>query len=151
MPHVTLPTGVDVYYEIEGSGEPLLLIMGTAADHTTWAAQVEAYRDSYSVITYDARGTGQSSQPERIEDYSMRILADDAAALLTHLGVGRAHVSGLSLGSATAQELAEDLNCPNNFDDGQPNLRRLSYPNQPVAGVIVYETSNRFARLSTVL
>lgn len=95
-----------MYYEVEGSGEPLLLIMGTNADHTTWAAQVEAYREHYQVITYDARGTGQSTHPERVEDYSMRIFADDAAALLEQIDVPRANVSGLSLGSATAQELA---------------------------------------------
>ena len=106
MPFARLSTGIDVYYEIEGAGDPLLLIMGTGADHTTWAAQVEAYRDRYTVITYDARGTGQSTHPDDAADYSMRILADDAAALLDFVGVERAHVSGLSLGSATAQELA---------------------------------------------
>ncbi|MCE2511624.1 MAG: alpha/beta fold hydrolase [Acidimicrobiia bacterium] len=106
MTFAHLPTGVDVYYEVEGAGDPLLLIMGTSADHTTWAAQVEAYRDHYTVITYDARGTGQSTHPPDVENYSMRILADDAAALLDSLGVQRAHVSGLSLGSATAQEMA---------------------------------------------
>jgi pimeloyl-ACP methyl ester carboxylesterase len=102
----TLPTGIDMYYETEGSGEPLLLIMGTASDHSTWARQVIAYRDRYTVITYDARGTGRSTHPADVASYSMRVLADDAAALLRHLGVERSHVSGLSLGSATAQELA---------------------------------------------
>lgn len=80
--------------------------MGTAADHSSWEKQVEAYRATYTVITYDHRGTGQSTHPTDRNDYSMRILADDAAALLHHLGIERAHVSGLSLGSATAQELA---------------------------------------------
>lgn len=106
MPLTDLPTGIEMYYEIEGTGDPLLLIMGTGADHSTWAAQVEAYRDHYTVITYDARGAGQSTHPPDASDYSMRILADDAAALLDFLGVERAHVSGLSLGSATSQELA---------------------------------------------
>lgn len=106
MPMTTLPTGIDMYYEMAGAGDPLLLIMGTAADHSTWAAQVEAYQDNYTVITYDARGTGQSTHPSDPTTYSMRVLADDAAALLDHLGISRAHVSGLSLGSATAQELA---------------------------------------------
>ncbi|MYA86613.1 MAG: alpha/beta fold hydrolase, partial [Acidimicrobiaceae bacterium] len=106
MPFVNLPTGIEMYYQVEGTGDPLLLIMGTAADHTTWAAQVEAYRHRYTVITYDARGTGRSTHPADISEYSMRILADDAAALCDSLGVERAHVSGLSLGSATAQELA---------------------------------------------
>ena len=110
MPLVDLPTGIEMsapaYYQVEGTGDPLLLIMGTGADHATWAAQAEAYRHRYTVITYDARGTGQSTHPPDVSDYSMRILADDAAALLDCLGVERAHVSGLSLGSATAQELA---------------------------------------------
>ncbi|MCY3648119.1 MAG: alpha/beta fold hydrolase [Acidimicrobiaceae bacterium] len=106
MPFVNLPTGIEMYYQVEGTGDPLLLIMGTAADHTTWAAQVDAYRHRYTVITYDARGTGRSTHPPDVSEYSMRILADDAAALCDSLGVERAHVSGLSLGSATAQELA---------------------------------------------
>ena len=106
MPFVNLPTGINMYYEVEGSGDPLILIMGTAADHNTWTAQVQAYKSDYTVITYDARGTGQSTHPESVEDYSMRILAEDAAALLDHLDISTAHVSGLSLGSATAQELA---------------------------------------------
>ena len=106
MPFAALSTGIDVYYETEGSGDPLLLIMGTAADHGVWAGQVEAYRGDYTVITYDARGTGQSTQPADPASYSMRLLGDDAAALLDHLGAERAHISGLSLGSATAQELA---------------------------------------------
>lgn len=110
MPLTSLPTGIEMYHEVVGQGDPLLLIMGTAADHSTWDAQVEAYRHDYTVITYDARGTGQSSHPPDPRSYSMRVLADDAAALLDHLGVERAHVSGLSLGSATAQELA--LNHP---------------------------------------
>lgn len=106
MPFASLNTGIDMYYETEGSGDPLLLIMGTNADHSTWATQVDAYKDNYTVVTYDARGTGQSTHPENVDEYSMRILAEDAAALLDEIGIKKAHVSGLSLGSATAQELA---------------------------------------------
>ena len=106
MPTVSLPTGVDVYYEIEGSGEPVLLITGTGADHSLWDVTVAAYRDRYQVITYDNRGTGQSSVPPEPESYSMRILADDAAALLDAIEIESAHVSGLSLGSTVAQEFA---------------------------------------------
>ena len=106
MPLVSLPTGIEMFYEVEGTGEPVLLIMGTAADHTPWARQVKDYRDHFTVITYDHRGTGRSTHPPDPRTYSMRVLADDAAALLDHLDLGPAHVSGLSLGSATAQELA---------------------------------------------
>jgi pimeloyl-ACP methyl ester carboxylesterase len=85
MPFTSLPTSMDMYYEVEGSGPPLLLIMGTAASHENWAAQVEAYRDSYTVITYDARGTGQSTHTSDPTAYTMRSLADDAAALVRPL------------------------------------------------------------------
>ena len=106
MPFASLPTGIEMYYEVEGSGPPLLLIMGTAASHDVWAAQVEAYRGDYTVITYDARGTGQSTHTSDSTAYTMRSLADDAAALVRKLACGPVHLSGLSLGSATSQELA---------------------------------------------
>ena len=44
MPFVTLPTDREMYYEVEGSGPPLLLTMGTASSHDTWDGQVAAYR-----------------------------------------------------------------------------------------------------------
>ncbi len=106
MPTVQLPTGMEMHYEITGSGPPLLLIMGTAASGDTWAAQVEDYRHQFTTITYDARGTGRSTHTEDPTAYSMAGLAEDAAALLRALDIGAVHVSGLSLGSATAQELA---------------------------------------------
>lgn len=106
MPMVELPTGVSLYYEIEGSGPPLLLIIGTGGDQSFWDEQVPAYSDAYQVITYDNRGAGRSDAPANPESYTMRSLADDAAALLDAIGVDRAHVSGLSLGSTVAQELA---------------------------------------------
>ncbi|NCG25869.1 MAG: alpha/beta fold hydrolase, partial [Actinobacteria bacterium] len=106
MPFTSLPTSMDMYYEVEGSGPPLLLIMGTAASHENWAAQVEAYRDSYTVITFDARGTGQSTHTPDPTAYTMRSLADDAAALVRFLECGPVNLSGLSLGSATSQEFA---------------------------------------------
>ena len=79
--------------------------MGTAADHCFWEAQRKAYEPFFRTIVYDARGAGQSSQPEDVESYTTSLLADDAAALLAALQIERAHVSGMSMGSATAQEL----------------------------------------------
>lgn len=106
MPRTELPTGVGLYYEVAGSGEPVLLVMGTGADHTLWEQTAAAYADRFQVVVYDQRGTGQSDHPGDPESYTTRVLADDAAALLDALGIERAHVSGLSLGSAVAQELA---------------------------------------------
>lgn len=106
MPKVNLSTGMEMYYEVAGSGPPLLMVMGTASGHETWDGQVAAYRNDFTVITFDARGTGQSTHTKEAASYTMASLADDAAALVRHLDIGPVHVSGLSLGSATAQELA---------------------------------------------
>lgn len=106
MPRVELPTGVGIHYESIGAGEPVLLIMGTGADHSLWDDTARAYAPRYRVITFDNRGTGQSDHPRDPEQYTMRLLAEDAAGLLDALNIDRAHVSGLSLGSAVAQELA---------------------------------------------
>ena len=106
MPRVELPTGIGIYYETVGAGEPLLLIMGTGADHSLWDDTAKAYAQRFQVISFDNRGTGQSDHPRDPEQYTMRTLAEDAVALLDALEIESAHVSGLSLGSAVAQELA---------------------------------------------
>ena len=106
VPSAQLSTGISMYYKSEGVGEPLLLIIGTGGDHTWWASHVSAYRDAFQVLSIDNRGTGQSDSPPDPESYTMRVLAEDAAALLDALEIERAHVSGLSLGSTVGQELA---------------------------------------------
>ena len=106
MPLEQLSTGISMYYKVEGVGEPLLLIIGTGGDHTWWDGHLPAYKDRFHVLSIDNRGTGQSDSPSDPESYTMRVLADDAAALLDVLEIERAHVSGLSLGSTVGQELA---------------------------------------------
>ena len=108
MPHITVSTGTRTYYERAGQGPPLILIMGTGLDRTHWSAQIEAYRSAFECISFDNRGTGRTSAPAGA--LSVRALADDASALMDALGIESAHVSGLSLGSCIAQELA--LNYP---------------------------------------
>jgi 3-oxoadipate enol-lactonase len=94
----------ELYYEEEGGADPLLLIMGLGGTHTAWFLQVPAFRKHFRVIAYDARGLGLSRDSG--EPYTMRTLADDAAAILDHLAIERSHVLGLSLGGMVAQELA---------------------------------------------
>ncbi|MHC4408027.1 MAG: alpha/beta fold hydrolase [Planctomycetota bacterium] len=105
MPKISTSTGLDIYYEEQGEGEPLLLIMGTGADHRFWAAQVPAYAEKYRTIVYDSRGVGQTTVPSDPTSCSMAVMADDAAALLDALDIESAHISGLSLGATVAQEL----------------------------------------------
>jgi pimeloyl-ACP methyl ester carboxylesterase len=106
MPFVDLPTGIRMYYEVHGdAGEPFLLLGGTGSDHTLWTGHVPALAQRFRVITPDPRGTGRTTRPPDPTTCTMRLMAADAAGLLDHLGLGPAHVAGLSLGSAVAMEL----------------------------------------------
>ena len=92
--------GIDLSYEERGSGPPLLIIPPLSSTGFT----ISALEPHFRSITFDNRGAGRSSVPPG--PYTTRLLADDAAALLEHLGVERAHVLGFSLGAEIAQELA---------------------------------------------
>jgi pimeloyl-ACP methyl ester carboxylesterase len=96
--------GIDIYYEVAGDGPPLLLIMGLGYGAWAWWRQVPAFTPHHRVITFDNRGVGRTSQPDI--PYTIPMLADDTAALLTALGIDRAHILGHSLGGWIAQELA---------------------------------------------
>ncbi len=93
-----------MYYEEKGSGEPLVLIMGLGADLQAWAFQVPALAQGFRVITFDNRGAGRTSAPDR--PYTIAQMADDVAGLLDHLKVTKAHILGFSMGGAVAQEFA---------------------------------------------
>jgi len=103
MPKASI-NGIDLYYEVQGTGAPVLLIAGFTADHMSWLLQVPAVAQEFQCISYDNRGTGQSTVPEG--PYTIRQMADDAVALLDHLGISKAHVVGHSMGGAIGQELA---------------------------------------------
>ena len=96
--------GIDLYYEEAGSGESLLLIAGFSANSMLWAMQVPALAQRYRVVTVDNRGVGRSGAPPG--PYTTRQMADDAAGLLDHLGIERAHLVGWSMGGMIAQEFA---------------------------------------------
>ncbi len=96
--------GIDIYYEVQGEGEPLVLIPYLAADQACYAFQVAEYAKHFTCFTVDLRGAGLSGKPEGT--YTTELLADDIAAFMQAAGVDRAHVSGLSLGAATGMWLA---------------------------------------------
>ncbi len=103
MPITDAP-GFRMYYEIHGDGFPLLLINGLGSDHREWLGQLPAFAARFRVAVFDNRGAGDSDVPPG--PYTTAGMADDAAALLAALGIGRAHVLGVSLGGMIAQELA---------------------------------------------
>ncbi len=96
--------GIDLYYEIHGSGEPLLLIEGLGYSAWMWYKQIPVFSRRYQVILFDNRGAGNTDKPD--SEYSIEIMADDASGLLRTLGTGPVHVLGISLGGFIAQELA---------------------------------------------
>jgi pimeloyl-ACP methyl ester carboxylesterase len=103
MPKVTV-NNVAINYDQQGTGEPLILIPYLAADHACYAFQVPEYAKHFSCISVDLRGTGESDKPQSA--YTTELLADDVAALMKAMGIGRAHVAGLSLGGAVGTWLA---------------------------------------------
>jgi pimeloyl-ACP methyl ester carboxylesterase len=96
--------GTDIFYRASGQGEPLVLIMGLGANHSSWGPQIPAFKKHYRIVTFDSRGIGKSARAT--EPYTLRTLADDVIALMDHLGMDNAHVLGVSLGGMVAQEIA---------------------------------------------
>jgi 3-oxoadipate enol-lactonase len=95
---------IRIYYEVHGSGEPLLLIMGLGGNAADWQMQIPYFSREYQVIAFDNRGAGRSDKPK--QPYTIAQMADDAAALLKVLGIASAHVYGVSMGGMIAQEMA---------------------------------------------
>lgn len=96
--------GIDVCYRVQGEGEPLVLIMGFGGGHYAWFFQTRAFKKYYQVVTFDSRGVGKTDKPS--EPYTVKTMADDAIGLMDYLGVGKAHILGVSMGGAVAQEVA---------------------------------------------
>ncbi len=101
---VVQANGIDINYEVQGEGEPMVLIPYLAADQACYAFQVAEYAKHFTCYSVDPRGAGLSSKPEG--EYTMELLADDVAAFMQTAGVGRAHVFGVSLGAAAGMWLA---------------------------------------------
>ncbi len=101
---VVQANGIDVNYEVQGEGEPLVLIPYLAADQACYAFQVADYARHFTCYTVDLRGAGLSGKPEG--DYTTDQMADDIAAFMAAAGIDSAHVSGLSLGAAVGMFLA---------------------------------------------
>ncbi|HET9045981.1 MAG TPA: alpha/beta fold hydrolase [Casimicrobiaceae bacterium] len=96
--------GITIHYDVAGMGPPLVLIPFLGADCSCYAFQVPDYAKHFTCYSVDLRGAGGTDKPDG--PYSTELFADDIAAFMTAAGVDRAHVAGMSLGSATATWLA---------------------------------------------
>ncbi len=97
--------GIDIQYDISGAGPPILFLNGHGARARHWDHQRRALQPRYRVITFDDRTAASSPVPAE-PLYPVPQMADDAVALLDHLGIERAHLVGPSTGSLVAQEIA---------------------------------------------
>jgi len=97
-------TGIEVWWQEQGSGDPVLLINGLSSPSGTWFRLAGRLAPRFRVLTFDNRGTGRTGVPEG--SYSVETMAQDAVAVLDAAGVASAHVVGLSMGGLIAQELA---------------------------------------------
>jgi pimeloyl-ACP methyl ester carboxylesterase len=110
--------GADLFYTIEGEGDPVLLVHGYTCDGQDWCYQLPALRGQYRVVTVDLRGHGHSSAPDAPESYNPRSFANDLAGLIEHLQLGPVIAVGHSMGGATVVALAVE----------HPNLVRAVVP-----------------------
>jgi 3-oxoadipate enol-lactonase len=101
--------GAKIYWDEQGSGDPLMLIMGLSYPSYMWHRTRPSLARRYRTIALDNRGVGQSDAPSGV--YSIALMASDVAAVLDAAGVHDAHIFGVSMGGMIAQEFA--LNYPN--------------------------------------
>jgi len=95
--------GTKLYWETAGIGEAIVLIHGSFGDRRFWNTQLDKLTKKHKVLRYDLRGYGRSALPDPSAPYSD---ADDLNALLGFLGIEKAHICGLSLGSIVAIDFA---------------------------------------------
>ncbi len=94
---------IELYYEIHGAGEPLLLLHGLGSSSQDWEMQIGFFAQNYQVIAIDERGHGKSDKPPG--PYSIPLFAEDTAKLLQALRISSAHILGISLGGMIALQL----------------------------------------------
>jgi esterase len=105
MPDRTV-NGVRLYYEEQGSGQPILCIHGAASSASVWSGAFESLARHGRVIAYDRRGCTRSERPRPYDTTTVEEQTEDAAALLRALGVESAVVIGRSYGGGVALDLA---------------------------------------------
>ncbi|MCH8050945.1 MAG: alpha/beta fold hydrolase [Chloroflexi bacterium] len=100
---------VNLEYYVEGDGPPLLMIMGFAGQANSWGEPIMTrLRKRFTCIRFSNRGTGASDRPDT--PFTIRMMADDAIALLDALDIRQPHVFGISMGGMISQEIV--LNYP---------------------------------------
>ena len=95
---------LEIYYELHGSGEPLVLISGFTEDNSSWEVVIDRFAERFQVLVFDNRGAGRTNTPN--EPFTVKDMAQDTISLMKALDISKAHVLGHSMGGAIAQEMA---------------------------------------------
>src|SRR5574337_10573 len=95
---------IELFYQDDGHGEPIVWIHGLGIDHRVWGLQMPLFTQHFRCVTFDNRDAGQSDCSP--DSYTIKMLADDVIRLMDALAIDNAHIVGLSMGGAIAQELA---------------------------------------------
>ncbi len=103
MPHIAL-NGQDLYFEVLGQGDPLVLIHGYCVDHTVWMLVKNELAKHFHLILLDNRSAGRSKAAHHA--FSVEDMADDVIALCNHMRLDKFHVLGHSMGGCIAQSIA---------------------------------------------
>jgi 3-oxoadipate enol-lactonase len=103
MPYVKV-NDINMYYEIHGDGEPLVLIVGLGTDISEWEGIIRWLAQKNKALAFDNRGAGRTDKPDT--HYSIEMMADDTAGLMQTLGIQQAHILGISMGGRIALALA---------------------------------------------
>jgi pimeloyl-ACP methyl ester carboxylesterase len=98
--------GITIYYEIHGTGEPLVIIQGMGVDLSTVEPVTAEFARKYQVIAFDSRGVGRTDKPDI--PYSIEMMVADTLSLMDALGIRQAHILGVSMGSMIAIALAAE-------------------------------------------
>jgi len=96
--------GIKICYEVQGEGDPVVLIHGFGAKKEQWIGQFGPLSEHFKVIRLDNRGAGKSDRPN--EPYTMELFAEDVKGLLDYLDIEKAHIIGWSVGGMIAEHFA---------------------------------------------
>jgi pimeloyl-ACP methyl ester carboxylesterase len=92
---------IQTYYVVKGKGFPLVMICGMNQNLAMWDPRlIEGLSKHFKLVLLDNRGAGRTETSKR--EYTIRLFADDTAALMSALGIPKAHILGLSMGGAIA-------------------------------------------------
>jgi len=105
MPHIKA-NNINMFYEYEGKGEPLVIIGGFASVHHMWKEFIKPLQKNYKILIFDNRGFGDTDVTP--SPYSIEMMAKDTSELMNSLNIDSAYVLGHSMGSSILQRMCLD-------------------------------------------